>query len=185
MPRKAAKESRELDHEVETFDPDGDVIIVAKGKSLDDDKRFLLSSKLLSLASLVFAKFFGPNFYEGAQVATCTCPEIPLYDDDPDLMRVLLALLHYQEPEEIPYNSTEWLAKLAIHCDKYDCVKALRPWVSNWIYEFESIYTLMDQEFGYLILATHLFRSSDHFSKLTAKVQADLPPGFALEWESF
>ncbi|KAJ5360748.1 hypothetical protein N7517_009939 [Penicillium concentricum] len=142
MSSKEPADIQELGPGIERFDPDGDVIIVSEGESPDDTRRFLVSSKVLSLASPVFAKLFGPNFYEGTQMATCTCPELHLHDDDPAMMK------------EVPGRDTECIANLTIHGDKYDCVKALRPWVSTWIHNFDV--TPSTEEFGHLIVAAHL-----------------------------
>ncbi|KAJ5536965.1 hypothetical protein N7513_010151 [Penicillium frequentans] len=59
---------------VETIDMQGDVIIVAQGSSPDKSRRFLVSTKVLGLASPVFLKLFGPEFLEGQQLANCYRP---------------------------------------------------------------------------------------------------------------
>lgn len=97
-------------------------------------------------------------------------------------MGILIAILHYQEPSEVISMNAESLAILAIHCDKYDRIKALRPWVSYWFSRFQSTHNTV-VEYGLLLLAAHLFRSSEHFSTLSKKSQINLTPGFALEWE--
>ncbi|KXG49675.1 uncharacterized protein PGRI_056430 [Penicillium griseofulvum] len=180
MPNEEAEEIQ-LGSDIERLDPDGNLIIVAKGQSPADTRRFLVSSKVLSLASPVFAKLFGPNFYEGTQVAACTCPEVPLHDDDPAVTGALLAILHYQEPQDVPNTDAEWLANLAVHCDKYDCVKALNPWVLNWFQNFPP--TRLMEKYGHLILAAHLFRSEEHFSRLTSKAQVHLNLNFHYYWD--
>ncbi|KAJ5249540.1 hypothetical protein N7524_011856 [Penicillium chrysogenum] len=180
-PDSNTEEIREDDSTIERFDHDGNVIIVVEGQPPENTRRFLVSSKVLGLASPVFAKLFSPNFHEGTKLANDTCPEISLHDDDPAAMGAIIAILHYQEPNEIAPTDAKWLAILAIHCDKYDCVKAMRAWVSTWFHHFQSIPT--SEDYGHLIVAAHLFRNAEHFSKLTAKAQLGLRPGFALEWE--
>lgn len=167
--------------EIECFDQDGNVIIVTEDQSAVSRRRFLVSSKVLSLASPVFAKLFSPHFSEGAKVAHSSCPELTLHDDEPAAMGIIFAILHYQELKEMTHMTPKSLAILAIHCDKYDCVKALRPWVSTWFRDLQSQPTVED--YGHLLLAAHFFRSSVHFSELTLKAQLDLAPGFTAEWE--
>lgn len=111
---------------LERLNPDGDVILLVEGQSTG---QFLVSSKILSIASPVFAKLFGSNFHEGMQMAKSSRPTIPLREDDPVAMRTILRILHHQEPEQVEPMNAERLAIFAIHCDKYDCVKALRPWI--------------------------------------------------------
>lgn len=167
--------------DIERFDQDGNVIIVTEGQSPVPRRRFLVSSKVLSLASPVFAKLFGPNFSEGAKMAISPRPELKLHDDEPAAMGILFAILHYHEPKEMAHMNPKSLAILAVHCDKYDCIKALRPWISIWFRDLLSQPTAED--YGHLLLAAHFFRSSVHFSELSLKAQLDLPPGFTAEWE--
>jgi hypothetical protein len=88
-----------------TMDPNGDVIFVVtevkatqstdgqhhsstKGATAENKVGFLVSSKVLGLASDVFGALLGPRFREGhalAQAATASqaAVELPLPDDDP------------------------------------------------------------------------------------------------------
>jgi hypothetical protein len=163
---------------LERIDPDGNVILLVEGQST---ARFLVSSKILSMASPMFAKLFDFNFYEGIQMANSSCPTISLREDDPAAMRTIIRILHYQEPEQDNPMDAETFAILAIHCDKYDCVKALRPWIFKWFSEFQSIATA--EEYGYLLLAAHLFRSAEQFSRVSVKAQTRLSSKFFTKWE--
>lgn len=116
------------DPSVEEIDPDGNVTLLIEGQSR---ARFLVSSKILSMASPVFARLFGQRFYEGTQMANLSCPTIPLHEDDPVAMRIIIRILHYQEPKQGVSVDAESLAKLAIHCDKYDCSRRSIPGLSN------------------------------------------------------
>ncbi|EAU34574.1 predicted protein [Aspergillus terreus NIH2624] len=166
------------DPSVEETDPDGNVTLLIEGQSR---ARFLVSSKILSMASPVFARLFGQRFYEGTQMANLSCPTIPLHEDDPVAMRIIIRILHYQEPEQGVSVDAETLAKISIHCDKYDCVKALNPWVFKWFSELQHITTV--EEHGYLLLAAHLFRSAEQFSTVSIKAQTQLPCMFIARWE--
>lgn len=164
---------------LERLNPDGDVILLVEGQSTG---QFLVSSKILSIASPVFAKLFGSNFHEGMQMAKSSRPTIPLREDDPVAMRTILRILHHQEPEQVEPMNAERLAIFAIHCDKYDCVKALRPWILIWFNDFQSTVTA-GVDHGYLLLAAHLFRSAEQFSRISMKAQTQLSPNFLAEWD--
>lgn len=170
------------DSGVERLDQDGDVTLTVEGESPGTKRHFLVSSKVLSLASPVFANTFGPGFLEGTQMANENCPKIPVHDDDPAAMGTLLAILRYQERSEVISINAESFAIFSFHCDKCDCIRALRPWMSHWFSHFQSTHNTA-VEYGLLLLAAHLFRSSEHFSTLSMTSQMNLDPGFALEWE--
>lgn len=161
---------------------EGDVIIVAHGNSPDKTRRFLVSTKVLGLASPVFLKLLGPKFLEGQQLANSYRPEIALYEDDPAILGVLFSVLHHQEPKEMNQVSTKWLAKMAIHCDKYDCTKPLWSRVYMWLYEYQQE-TVTAEDYGNLILTACLFRNSWLFTRLTRDAQLKLPLRFSLAWE--
>jgi hypothetical protein len=73
------------------------------------------------------------------------------------------------------------LAGLAIHCDKYDFVKALRPWVPLW---FEKVHDEKDKstQLGYLALAAYIFWDERQFAKISKKAMLQL---LASEWDLF
>ncbi|OGM44094.1 hypothetical protein ABOM_007322 [Aspergillus bombycis] len=163
--------------DLESLDPDGNLILSIEGQNT---RRFLVSSKVLSLGSAVLAKLLGPGFREGKQITESHCPTISLHDDDPACMRTILGILHYKGSGEDQMNA-ERLALMAIHCDKYDCIKALRPWIFKWFYDCQPITT--DEEYGYLLLSAHLFREKDQFSRLSASAQTQLSPEFIIKWQ--
>jgi len=168
-----------------TVDTEGDVILVVTGKEEAGQARdFLASSKILKLASPVFAKMFAPCFREGAalQSSAETCPTVQLKEDDPEAMELLLRLLHFDTgkvPETAPPLDT--LAKLAILSDKYDCNRALKPWIALWVRNVDNIEDLDQHSLGKLVLTAYLFRSS-HFEDISADVITQLTTNFALEW---
>ncbi|KAE8423383.1 hypothetical protein BDV36DRAFT_290519 [Aspergillus pseudocaelatus] len=164
---------------LEQIDPDGNVILLVEGRST---ARFLVSSKILSMASPMFAKLFDSNFSEGIQVASSSCPTISLYEDDIVAMRAILRILHYQEPRQDNPITAEAFAILAIHCNKYDCIRAIFPWTFKWFNDLESIKTT--EQYGYLLLAAHFFRSAEQFRKISARAQVQLSSSFCVKWET-
>ncbi|KAE8359907.1 hypothetical protein BDV27DRAFT_168241 [Aspergillus caelatus] len=164
---------------LEQIDPDGNVILLVEGRST---ARFLVSSKILSMASPMFAKLFDSNFSEGIQVASSSCPTISLYEDDIVAMRTILRILHYQGPRQDSPITAEAFAILAIHCNKYDCIRAIFPWTFKWFNDLESIKTT--EQYGYLLLAAHFFRSAEQFRKISARAQVQLSSSFCVKWET-
>lgn len=66
---------------------------------------------------------------------------ITLPDDDPDAMCILCQILHLQNdpiPEVLLDESIMGLRKLAVVCDKYNCVSAVRFHTNVWIDKLES-----------------------------------------------
>lgn len=106
-------------------DPNGDAILAIGPEKVG--KQLRVATKVLSLASPVFAVMFGPQWVEGQGLSTISPPSIRLKDDDPDAMHYMLAVLHYRRDvnQELPLPL---LKELALLCDKYDCSTALSPW---------------------------------------------------------
>ena len=106
------------------IDPDGDIYLNFGGYEVR------VSSKVLSLASPVFKKMFGPFFAEGASVAADNPSGVYLPDDDADALISLCYLLHFQGHKVSDTPTLELLEKLAILTDKYDCVGSISQWMA-------------------------------------------------------
>jgi hypothetical protein len=125
---------------------------------------------------------FSPCFREGQDLFQGECPVIELEDDDASIMGLIVNILHYRAGDEDHIMNAERLARLAVHCDKYDCTKAVRPWVPIWFENLES----MDQpnmEFAFKLLAAYLFNHSERFRNISKMALEELIPGFSTEWE--
>ena len=105
-----------------TIDPEGDVHLSLR------DRELLVSSKVLSLASPVFKKLFGPHFSEGSRVEAKNPGHVDLHDDDPEAMTSLCYLLHYQMDNVADNPSLDFLHNVAVIADKYDCVRSISKW---------------------------------------------------------
>ncbi|KAI9147645.1 Efflux pump himE [Paramyrothecium foliicola] len=161
------------------LDPEGDVTLVIEGND-DTQHRFLASSVVLRLASPVFAKMFGPNFKEGADIRSGQVPSISLGDDDPKAMDTILRIIHHQCSGIAFSLPPAVLASLAVHSDKYDCNRALKPWIAHWCNDFRDSSSVED--IGFTILAGYLFRSPT-FPKIMANATKKLPGSFLTTWE--
>lgn len=124
------------------LDADGDAILDVAVVRSNKTFEFLISTKVLSLASPVFAKLFGPHFLEGSRLNRAECPHIKLYDDDPCALEVILKSLHYQGVDQLSAIDAKILASIAVHCDKYDYINASRVCASElnrlWLISYRS-----------------------------------------------
>lgn len=128
----------------------------------------------------MFSTKFGPNFSEGIEIRRGGCLCVNLEEDDPKAMEVILRILYYQ-CGDIPLSvEPKPLAVLAIHCDKYDCIRALRPWAAQWCSNHPRI--TEPEAFGFMLLAAYMFRSPT-FSSIAAQAAKQLAPGFVSVWE--
>lgn len=143
--------------------------------------RFLVSSKVLSLASPVFAALFSPHFREGCSLLRGDRPSIKLEDDGATPMKIILGILHYQYYAVPSQMDTELIAQIAIHCDKYDCSRALEPWTTRWLSHARA--KSGPTEMGLLLLAAYKFEVFTPFAELSAKCIADLEPNLS-SWDA-
>ncbi|KAB5575383.1 hypothetical protein GE09DRAFT_1281274 [Coniochaeta sp. 2T2.1] len=141
------------------LDPEGDAVIVLDNQQTGFQEKYLVSSKILSLASPVFTKMFSQKFSEGAKVRNGEVPSIDLEEDDAEMMGIILNILHYRL-EDIPRDiETLPLAILAMLSDKYDCERALG--------------------IGYALLAAYKFHCKPSFlSGLASRASKFLPHNF-------
>jgi hypothetical protein len=162
-------------------DPNGDVILSCDDQDSASTKSFRVSSKILQLASPVFIRMLSPSFKEGQELLQANCVKIHLEGDDARLMSLILDILHYKADREFHILDSEDLAQLAIHCDKYDCTKALGPWVSTWFTEVvETGQSIIDV--GFHLLASYMFNDQKKFSEISKKALEDITPGFRNKW---
>ncbi|KND92009.1 hypothetical protein TOPH_03310 [Tolypocladium ophioglossoides CBS 100239] len=162
------------------LDPDGDVILVINAVARSASKSFVVSSKALGLASPVLSKMLSPGFKEGMQFRSEKRPRISLEEDDPTAMELILRILHCQSADISFSMDPKTLAILAIHCDKYDCNGALRPWILHWCGNYQGVSA--PEDWGFMLLAAYMFRSPK-FSDIAATSAKRLVPSFAVVWD--
>ena len=163
-------------------DPNGDVLLQCKDQNSDTLITFSVSSKVLQLASPVFRGMFGPQFKEGHQLLQRESTVVKLEEDDASLMGIVFDILHFCGGDRNDEIDAERLARLAIHCDKYDLVKALGPWISVW---FENVERKIEpsEGLGFILLAAHLFDNSGKFREMSEMASKVLSLGFEEDWE--
>ena len=105
------------------IDPDGDLILELDGANLQ------VSSKVLKLSSKVWKAMLSPNFAEGnQQLGDDKLLHVSLPEDDTEAMTAMCYLLHHRYRDVDSNPSFEFLAKLAVVVDKYDCTQAVSQW---------------------------------------------------------
>lgn len=143
---------------------------------------FRVSSKLLRLASPVFSNMFGPRFKEGQQLLEEQSPVVELEEDDASLMSKILSILHFQSGDESDIVDAEKLARLAIHCDKYDLGNALRPWISRW---FDKVGrpSELSGKLGLVLLAAYMMNDAARFREVSENALKEVPVELVKEWD--
>ena len=113
------------------------VLLVGSG---DDHLRIRASSKVLSLASPVFAALLSPRFAEGHSLTAekgLAPQEISLPEDNPKAMAWICQVLHFRKrvTEDVSFLL---IREIALLCDKYDISQALGPWSELWMQQLDS-----------------------------------------------
>lgn len=147
------------------IDPDsyGDIILLV-GSGADCSLR--VSSKVLSIASSVFAAMLRPNFLEGGERSETNPKSIALPEDDPEAVTWVCHAIHFQDDieEEI---SLELIEKIAVFCDKYNCSRALASWSTVWLkrFQLEAIVPEYCLKFAYerLVFVSYAFNNQYAF----------------------
>jgi hypothetical protein len=115
-------------------DAEGDLVLLVGS----DEIPIRVTSKVLSLASPVFAAMLGPSFAEG-QALTDKDPRgrtVSLPNDDAEALTWLCQALHFKKKFSA-IVSISLMKELAILSDKYDMSIALSTWSELWLQKFE------------------------------------------------
>ncbi|MCJ1312682.1 hypothetical protein MMC25_006358 [Agyrium rufum] len=163
----------------QVFDPDGDVFL-----ELQRDKPGLyvlqVSSKILSLASPVFAAMFRPGFKEGDALKRDGSCRVALLEDGHIAMKTLCAILHFRQ-REIPdlgemKSDTKHLNELSTLADKYGCTDALSCWVAERLSRhFALLHTIYPNSrpeehssvYAAFLYTAYTFQLARHFTIIT------------------
>ncbi|KAF4534771.1 Nuclear pore protein [Lasiodiplodia theobromae] len=119
------------------FDEDGDTRLSLT--RCDPERTYVVSSKAMSLVCSAWKSMLSRNngFKEGTLVES-NCA-IPLPDDDPEALELLLNIAHMRF-ERIPKTLTfDDLLAVADLTEKYGAVKILRPWLKDWLKDIEHL----------------------------------------------
>lgn len=162
-------------------DPEGDVVLRYSKLDSDASVSIRVSSKVLRLVSAVFKRMLSPNFKEGQELLQHNRVVVELEDDDSSMMCLIMTILHYQADSGEEAIDAEKLARLANHCDKYDCTRAVSPWAATWFTKLEEQKSPHSQ-YGFQLLAAYLFNASSQFSKISKAAMSELKASCSLQW---
>lgn len=108
-----------------------------------------VSRRSMALSSPTWAAMFSPT----SKWLESSTSELPLPDDDPDALLLLLRIAHlhfdliplrlHSSSSSSPSDDisaatadptpNSLLYRVAVLCDKYDCVRLVRPWIREWL----------------------------------------------------
>ena len=166
-----------------SLDHDGDVILEINDIDSQEVLRVVVSTNVLRLSSPVFAGMFGSRFREGQNLHNEERGTVKLMDDNAFAMKTILEILHHHPPADIdPTKNARELASIAIHCDKYDCRAALRPWTYYW---FRDLGTgqRSPTELTLLLVAAYRFDEPRQFSVVSTMAVKYMPLEVLTNWD--
>lgn len=169
-------------NDVILLDKNGDAVLEVEDPYSQEIVRFLISTKVLGLASSVFAKMFEPNFQDRRKISGDLI-SVRLENDDTLIMGVILKVLHYRGTNEIHPIHARKLASIALHGDKYGCIAALSPCISYWLSYIEPE-TKSSEDLGFLLLTTYKLNNSKRFMETSARAIKYLTLGCTSTWKS-
>ncbi|KAK5737507.1 hypothetical protein LTS12_025870, partial [Elasticomyces elasticus] len=171
----------QLETETVCLSPNSDATLVVRNAVQDIEKRFLVSTSVLRLASKYFDHLFFGYLAEAHATRRGTAPSIVLVDDDIHAAELILRVLHHCLQDDSSTKDLDLIANVAILCDKYDICTVLEPWISQWLNRLQPIES-SPTNLGLLLLITRRLPTSARFSSMCALASKELPPGFEILW---
>jgi hypothetical protein len=113
----------------EVLDPHGDLRLIV-GK---EEVVFRVCSRALARSSRVWNTMLYGSYGEGKGQQTGTDWAVPLPEDDPEGLRVVLLAIHGRFPDLPTLLDRPTLFRVVVICDKYDMVEFLRPFWAGWL----------------------------------------------------
>ncbi len=146
------------------IDPEGDVVLEFR------DEQLLVSSKVLSLVSPVFAAMFKPQFKEGIQfhLAAGEPLTVPLPEDDAKAFILLCKVVHHRSDEIPAEPDISCLENLACICDKYHCTRAIVNSCVLWLQKL--IKVAPPEGLNRLLLVAYILDLPEFFSTISWEI---------------
>lgn len=148
----------------EVIDEEGDVLLRS------GIKEFLVSSKVLALASTYFKTMFGSQFSEGRALRHTTDPlPLRISDDDPQALTVVLHTIHFSKQREYWELDVDKQLEVAVLSDKYDCIRALYSDSLRWLQSISAKECTIPSLWKSAIVA-HLMHFPAQFNKRVSRL---------------
>ncbi|CAI7636383.1 unnamed protein product [Penicillium glandicola] len=158
-------------------DPDGDIILftpqtplidISKGNVPGNYARFQVSSKHLALASAYFQRMLRSCWTEGNSLSTKGSAEIPVNDCKPDILLIILNLIHGRL-RQIPLKlSLPQLSDIAVATDFFQCHEVVEVFADIWIKALESLVpSSLSQDMKTWMMISCIFKSPKIFKRTT------------------
>ena len=155
--------------------PDGDVTLELRGDSRSF--KFRVASQVLCVASPYFRDMPGPGstFKKACDlrggVGSNPGPwSIVVRGGNLNALAILLYALHFRS-EKVPRAvSFDGLWELAILCDKYDCVSAMKPWIVLWTRDPPQHKDNFSECLVKWVYMAYVFELDDLFEKVTREI---------------
>ncbi|KAJ5252531.1 hypothetical protein N7489_002941 [Penicillium chrysogenum] len=155
-------------------DPDGDIILftsaTSESPSVDaiegnvprEHTRFQVSSKHLSLASDYFKRMLKACWAEGAALSTKGSAEIPVNDCKPEILLIILNIIHGRSRQVPRKLSLPQLTDIAVATDFFQCHEALEVFAGIWIQDLKPlILSSFSEDTKKWIMIAWVFKSND------------------------
>lgn len=147
-------------------------MVESKGTSKTGEVRIRVSANHLILASSVFKAMLKNKFKEATVLHTMKYLEIPLPDDDPDALLILLNIIHghlRRVPRKI---SVPMLTAISVLVDKYQFHEAAEIFAEIWMDHVKpSMPAQLTEEVLSWLCISWVFKRPFEFSRVTRIIQ--------------
>ena len=133
-----------------------------------------VSSKHLTLASRVFKRMLQARFKEGLELHSKGSAELPLPDDDPAALLILLNLIHGKTRKVPRKVKLSRMTELAILVDKYELFDSVELWVDHWVRHLQgTVPVALGGDLLLWMCISWVFKRADIFKRLTKIAQLE------------